>query len=82
MHDLSQFASGGICFHMDDITVNDGEECDSFRHSTFTSRLFDICQRFNVFNKIKSLRTFLVLPEGAGSACYTSRNVVLYGLVS
>ncbi|KAJ6887732.1 hypothetical protein NC652_028879 [Populus alba x Populus x berolinensis] len=48
------------------ITVNDGEECDSFRHSTFTSRSFDNCQRFNVFNKRKSLRTSLVLPEGAG----------------
>jgi len=67
---------------MDDITVNDAEECTSVRHSIFTSRSFDICQRFNVFNKIKSLRTFLVLPEGAGSACYTSRNMVLYGLVS
>ncbi|KAJ6881286.1 hypothetical protein NC651_027984 [Populus alba x Populus x berolinensis] len=49
---------------MDDITVNDAEECTSVRHSIFTSRSFDICQRFNVFNKIKSLRTFLIWLGG------------------
>ncbi|XP_073264982.1 putative disease resistance RPP13-like protein 1 isoform X2 [Populus alba] len=62
--DLARFVSGEICFYLDD-TKKEPCSVESYaavRHSSFTSHRHDISQRFDVFNEMKNLRTFLALP--------------------
>ncbi|XP_057995113.1 putative disease resistance RPP13-like protein 1 isoform X2 [Hevea brasiliensis] len=65
MHDLirnlARSVNEEICFNLDD-KLEGAKPNPKVRHSSFSRHVCDISKRFEVFNEMKSLRTFLALP--------------------
>lgn len=65
MHDLirnlARSINEEICFNLDD-KLDGAKPNPKVRHSSFSRHVCDISKRFEVFNEMKSLRTFLALP--------------------
>ncbi|GKU88524.1 hypothetical protein SLEP1_g2776 [Rubroshorea leprosula] len=80
INDLAQSVAGEICFHFED---NSGDKLPAsikkLRHLSFTRCQYDIFRRFEVFDRAKSLRTFIALPIDTSSStasCYLSKDVL------
>ncbi|GKV46736.1 hypothetical protein SLEP1_g53711 [Rubroshorea leprosula] len=80
INDLAQNVAGEVCFHFED---NSGDKLPAsigkLRHLSFTRRQYDIFRRFEVFDPVKSLRTFIALPIDTSSSkacCYLSKDVL------
>ncbi|GLT39635.1 hypothetical protein SLA2020_138170 [Shorea laevis] len=80
INDLAQSVAGEICFHFED---NSGDKLPAIikklRHLSFTRCQYDIFRRFEVFDRAKSLRTFIALPIDTSSStasCYLSKDVL------
>ena len=62
--DLAHVASGGICFCLEDNLESNGQSTISkgTRHSSFIRGKFDVFKKFESFQDLKLLRTFVALP--------------------
>jgi len=78
INDLAQRVTGNICFKMEDrVWDNNGRKPSTkARHSSYLGGKYDGFQKFEVFNDLTCLRTFLplMLPN---SWCYLTSNVPL-----
>ncbi|GAV81620.1 NB-ARC domain-containing protein/LRR_8 domain-containing protein [Cephalotus follicularis] len=63
VNDLAQSVAGEICFHLEDDlrTTNRPKISSSARHSTYIRGRYDCSTKFEAFQEVKSLRTFLPL---------------------
>ncbi|KAH9804523.1 putative disease resistance RPP13-like protein 1 [Citrus sinensis] len=66
INDLAQWVSGETSFRLEDGANNRSQRFERALHSSFISRDFDGKSKFEVFNKVEHLRTFLpiILHEG------------------
>ncbi|GAV59463.1 LRR_1 domain-containing protein/NB-ARC domain-containing protein/LRR_8 domain-containing protein [Cephalotus follicularis] len=64
VNDLAQSVAGEICFHLEDDlrTTNPPKICRRARHSSYIRGDYDGITKFEAFQEVKSLRTFLPLP--------------------
>ncbi|GAV75407.1 LOW QUALITY PROTEIN: NB-ARC domain-containing protein/LRR_4 domain-containing protein/LRR_7 domain-containing protein, partial [Cephalotus follicularis] len=64
VNDLAQSVAREICFHLEDDlrTTNPPKICSRARHSSYSRGGYDGITKFEAFEKVKSLRTFLPLP--------------------
>ncbi|KAK2969235.1 hypothetical protein RJ640_003469 [Escallonia rubra] len=66
VNDLAQHVAGRVCFRLDDKAESNVQHMrDSLlkaRHSSFIRHEYDGSQRFEAFNIVRKLRTFLPLP--------------------
>ncbi|GAV89259.1 LOW QUALITY PROTEIN: NB-ARC domain-containing protein, partial [Cephalotus follicularis] len=64
VNDLAQSVAGEICFHLenDSRTTNPPKICSRARHSSYIRGRYDRITKFEAFQEVKSLRTFLPLP--------------------
>ncbi|GAV59464.1 LOW QUALITY PROTEIN: NB-ARC domain-containing protein/LRR_8 domain-containing protein, partial [Cephalotus follicularis] len=64
VNDLAQSVAGEICFHLEDDlrTTNPPKICRRARHSSYIGGDYDGITKFEAFQEVKSLRTFLPLP--------------------
>ncbi|KAE8677469.1 Detected protein of unknown function [Hibiscus syriacus] len=82
MHDLfidfAQSVAGDFCFNMEHgqhITVGQ-RHFEMARHVSFIPRRYDVSQRFEIFNNMKHVRSFLALPTSYQRGyCYLSSKV-------
>lgn len=79
MKDLAQFVSGEICFRLED-KLNDRNPCKVFekaRHSSYVRGKRDVFTKFEAFNGLECLRTFLPLdPVGETGVGYLANKVL------
>ncbi|KAJ6708196.1 DISEASE RESISTANCE PROTEIN RP [Salix viminalis] len=74
--DLARSVSQEICFNLDDSWkggfIHEHTKLGSakIRHSAFSCHRYDISKRFEVYNEMKSLRTFLALPISSSPENY------------
>ncbi|KAJ6365518.1 hypothetical protein OIU76_030322 [Salix suchowensis] len=74
--DLARSVSQEICFNLDDSWkggfIHEQTKLGSakIRHSAFSCHRYDISKRFEVYNEMKSLRTFLALPISSSPENY------------
>ncbi|GAV57733.1 NB-ARC domain-containing protein/LRR_8 domain-containing protein, partial [Cephalotus follicularis] len=63
VNDLAQSVAGEICFHLenDSRTTNPPKICSRARHSSYIRGFYDRITKFEAFQEVKSLRTFLPL---------------------
>ncbi|KAJ9159179.1 hypothetical protein P3X46_024701 [Hevea brasiliensis] len=64
IHDLAQSIAEDVCFSLEDRLESDKfvMNFEKVRYASFNHHRYDISQRFEVFYKMKNLRTFLALP--------------------
>ncbi|KAK3002020.1 hypothetical protein RJ639_022258 [Escallonia herrerae] len=66
LNDLARHVAGRVCFKLDDKAESNVQRgTDSLlkaRHSSFIRHQYDGSQRFEAFNRVRKLRTFLPLP--------------------
>ncbi|XP_059455571.1 putative disease resistance protein At3g14460 [Corylus avellana] len=79
INDLAQWVAGDICFKMEDrIGGNNGRKPSTkARHSSYLGGEFDGIQKFEIFNDLTCLRTFLPLMLPYPGNCYLTSNVPL-----
>jgi hypothetical protein len=83
MHDLinhlAQWVAGDICFKMEDRVWDNNRRKPSTkaRHSSYLGDYYDGIQKFEVFNDLKCLRTFLPLMLPLPGGCCLTSNVPL-----
>jgi hypothetical protein len=79
INDLAQWVAGDICFKMEDrVSDNNGRKPSTkARHSSYLGGYFDGIQKFEVFNDLTCLRTFLPLMLPLPGGCYLTSNVPL-----
>ncbi|CAN1190802.1 Putative disease resistance RPP13-like protein 1 [Linum perenne] len=61
INDLAEFESRSICFKLDG-NLEETNSCSKVRYSSFNRHTYDLLPRFEVFNNMKNLRSFLPLP--------------------
>ncbi|GAV85205.1 NB-ARC domain-containing protein [Cephalotus follicularis] len=74
VNDLAQSVAGEICFHLEDDlrTTNPPKICSRARHSSYIRGDCDGITKFEAFQEVKRLRTFLPLPVcGYNHYCIT-----------
>ena len=81
VHDLAQLVAGDTCFNLEDKLENNEKHTISerARHSSFIHQTFEIARKFEVFGKVKNLRTFVALPtniQGRWETGYISPKVL------
>ncbi|RVW25632.1 putative disease resistance RPP13-like protein 1 [Vitis vinifera] len=78
MKDLAQFVSRDICFRLEDM-LKDGNPCKVFekaRHSSYIRGKRDVLTKFEAFNGLECLRSFLPLdPMGKTGVSYLANKV-------
>ncbi|GAV75406.1 NB-ARC domain-containing protein [Cephalotus follicularis] len=64
VNDLAQSVAGEVCFHLEDDlrTTNPPKICSRARHSSYIPGDSDGITKFEAFEEVESLRTFLPLP--------------------
>jgi len=79
INDLAQWVAGDICFKMEDRVWNNNGRKPSTkaRHSSYLGGRHDGIQKFEVFNDLTCLRTFMPLMLPNPGWCYLTRNVPL-----
>jgi hypothetical protein len=79
INDLAQWVAGDICFKMEDrVWDNNGRKPSTkARHSSYLGGYYDGIQKFEVFNDLTCLRTFLPLMLPEPGLCYLTSNVPL-----
>ncbi|XWS77385.1 hypothetical protein CRYUN_Cryun01aG0256900 [Craigia yunnanensis] len=62
--DLAQSVAGDLCFNMEHgLQIVDGQHYfEKARHVSFIRHQYDVSQRFEMFNKMECVRSFLALP--------------------
>ncbi|CAN1341948.1 Putative disease resistance RPP13-like protein 1 [Linum perenne] len=61
INDLAEFESKNICFKLDG-KLEETNSCSKVRYSSFNRHTYDLLPRFQVFDNMKNLRSFLPLP--------------------
>ena len=78
MKDLAQFVSRDICFRLEDM-LKDGNPCKVFEkasHSSYIRGKRDVLTKFEAFNGLECLRSFLPLdPMGKTGVSYLANKV-------
>ncbi|CAN1343895.1 Putative disease resistance protein At3g14460 [Linum perenne] len=74
INDLAEFESRSICFKLDG-NLEETNSCSKVRYSSFNRHTYDLLPRFEVFNNMKNLRSFLPLPM------YFLSNKMLFELI-
>ncbi|KAG2664582.1 hypothetical protein I3760_16G088600 [Carya illinoinensis] len=80
INDLAQSVAGETCFRMEDEvggSQHGNRPIIKARHSSYLGSQYDVAKKFEVFSKLKSLRTFLPLRLPVLSYCYLARHVFL-----
>jgi Leucine-rich repeat (LRR) protein len=79
INDLAQWVAGDICFKMEDRILDNYARKPSrkARHSSYLGGYYDGIQKFEVFNDLTCLRTFLPLMLPFPSECCLTSNVPL-----
>jgi hypothetical protein len=79
INDLAQWVVGDICFKMEDrVWDNNGRKPSTkARHSSYLGGRYDGIQKFEVFNDLTCLRTFLPLMLPDPGSGYLTSNVLL-----
>ncbi|XWS32497.1 hypothetical protein CRYUN_Cryun23aG0163600 [Craigia yunnanensis] len=74
--DLAQSVVGDLCFDMEQ-QIDDGQHyIEKARHLSFICQQYDVSERFEIFNKMKCVRSFLALPiSDQKRYCYLSCKV-------
>ncbi|KAG6672986.1 hypothetical protein I3842_16G087000 [Carya illinoinensis] len=77
INDLAQSVAGDTCFRMEDRVggTQNGDIPKKARHSSYLGSKYDVTKKFEVFSKLKSLRTFLPLMLPDPSDCYLAHHV-------
>ncbi|XVE74191.1 hypothetical protein DITRI_Ditri11bG0179100 [Diplodiscus trichospermus] len=76
--DLAQSVAGNLCFNMENVLqIEDGQDYfEKARHVSFIPHRYDASQRFEIFNRMKRVRSFLSLPiPNQTRYCYLSSKV-------
>ncbi|XVE74189.1 hypothetical protein DITRI_Ditri11bG0178900 [Diplodiscus trichospermus] len=76
--DLAQSVAGYLCFNMENRPQIDDDQdyFEKARHVSFIPRQYDVSQRFEIFNRMKCVRSFLALPmPNQTRYCYLSSKV-------
>ncbi|XVE74190.1 hypothetical protein DITRI_Ditri11bG0179000 [Diplodiscus trichospermus] len=76
--DLAQSVAGYLCFNMENRPqIDDGQDYfEKARHVSFIPRQYDVSQRFEIFNRMKCVWSFLALPiPNQTRYCYVSSKV-------
>ncbi|KAG6672920.1 hypothetical protein I3842_16G083000 [Carya illinoinensis] len=80
INDLAQSVAGETCFRMEDRvgSRHHGNLPIKARHSSYLGSRYDVAKKFEVFSKLKSLRTFLplMLPRPSYLARYVPLELV------
>ena len=78
VHDLAQFVAGGVCFNLEEKIENNQQHtiCERARHSGFTRQVYEVVGKFKAFDKVKNLRTLIVLSIMKYPFGYISKQVV------
>ncbi|XP_022756850.1 putative disease resistance RPP13-like protein 1 [Durio zibethinus] len=77
--DLAQSVAKDLCFNMEhEPQIDDGQPFfEKARHVSFIPQLYDFSQRFEIFDKMKGVRSFLALPRSCQrNYCYISCKVL------
>ncbi|XP_022770119.1 putative disease resistance RPP13-like protein 1 isoform X2 [Durio zibethinus] len=80
INDLAQYVAGEVCFKLED-RINGNGQCyvpKRARHSSFIRQKYDVVAKFESFNNMKRLRTFVALPVFVPDPeveCYLSNTV-------
>jgi hypothetical protein len=79
INDLAQWVAGDICFRMEDRIegINKGEFSIKVRHLSYLGDRYDGPKKFEVFSKLKCLRTILPLMLPNMGYCYLTHDVPL-----
>ncbi|XP_059441791.1 putative disease resistance RPP13-like protein 1 [Corylus avellana] len=79
INDLAQWVAGDICFKMEDsVGGNNGRHpSKKARHSSYLTSYYDGRQKFEVFNDLTCLRTFLPFMLSNKGCCYLTNDVPL-----
>ncbi|XP_062173783.1 putative disease resistance RPP13-like protein 1 [Alnus glutinosa] len=79
INDLAQWVAGDICFRMEDRieSINKGEFSIKVWHLSYLGDLYDGPKKFEVFSKLKCLRTFMPLMLSNRGGCYLTHDVPL-----
>jgi hypothetical protein len=79
INDLAQWVAGDICFRMEDRIegINKGRFSEKVRHLSYLGDKFDGPKKFEVFSKLKCLRTFMPLMLPNRGRCYLTHDVPL-----
>lgn len=78
INDLAQVVMGEVCFSLEDDKRENNKQCIIFermRHFSFNRSKYDIFKKFEVFNKVEHLRSFITLPIQVDKRCYLSSKV-------
>ncbi|KAG6672990.1 hypothetical protein I3842_16G087300 [Carya illinoinensis] len=77
INDLAQSVAGDTCFRMEDRVggTQNGDIPKKARHSSYLGSRYDVTKKFEVFSKLKSLRTFLPLMLPRGFENYLAHHV-------
>ncbi|GKV45219.1 hypothetical protein SLEP1_g52327 [Rubroshorea leprosula] len=79
IHDLAQFVAGRTCHNLQNMLEVDKKsevKIEKVRHLSFHCSFFDVSEKFEVLNEMKSLRTLIVAnPKARG--CFLAKTVVL-----
>ncbi|OMO57410.1 Disease resistance protein [Corchorus capsularis] len=75
--DLAQSVAGDLCLNMEHELQIDEHNLENARHVSFIRRQYDVSQRFQVFNKMKNVRSLIALPMSyQENHCYLSCKVL------
>jgi hypothetical protein len=79
INDLTQWVAGDICFRMEDRIegINKREFPIKVRHLSYLGDRYDGPKKFEVFSKLKCLRTFMPLMLPDRGRCYLTHDVSL-----
>ncbi|KAG7942197.1 hypothetical protein I3843_16G088200 [Carya illinoinensis] len=77
INDLAQSVAGDTCFRMEDRVGGNKHENIPIkaRHLSYLGSRYDVTKKFEVFSKLKSLRTFLPLMLPDRGYCYLAHHV-------
>ncbi|KAJ9685336.1 hypothetical protein PVL29_017386 [Vitis rotundifolia] len=83
INDLAKYIAGETCFNLEGILVNNKQSTTFKRahHSSFNSQEYEMSERFEVFHKMKCLRTLVALPLNAFSRYHFISNKVIDNLI-
>ncbi|XVF22899.1 hypothetical protein REPUB_Repub12eG0210400 [Reevesia pubescens] len=76
--DLAQYVAGDVCFNMEsEPEIDDGQHYfEKARHVSFIRHQYDVSKRFEIFNNMKCVQSFLALPGSyQREYCYLSCKV-------
>ncbi|XP_062173781.1 putative disease resistance RPP13-like protein 1 [Alnus glutinosa] len=79
INDLAQWVAGDICYRMEDRIegINKREFPIKVRHLSYLGDRYDGPKKFEVFSKLKCLRTFMPLMLPNRGSCYLTHDVSL-----